>query len=271
MKTINKFISLALLAMVLMVATISPAMGKEAPRTKQPPAKTGIQTDHQIEFGIGDIFKIFSPLLKLLGMQKGYRNVEKNVFVNMPEKMPKEYRSPRGVKVHAESPPTGEEFAVIDAAFDRIIRNTSGDFAEYNGFTPVEAFRGWKLYRKPSDFRVWLIDYAGSIVPSEADETLGCPVIRTTASATGKAAEAFGGLKLMWGGEVKEIYPFIVAPRIKSGDLVRAECKKIRDNGIYFGMEHAATLNRVKVNGKYYQSFMAFTGALDLHNIFKDR
>jgi hypothetical protein len=266
---INKILTAALIALVIMVATISPAIA--APRATPKNTRTASLQTFELKGGIGDIIHgILKPFLTLIGKNRNYRALEKNVFTAMPDKMPREYKTPKyKVKVHAETAPTSEELDAIDAAFARLVRNTSGDFAEQNGFLPVEAFRNWTF--EGSKFRVWLIDYPASTAPSEAAETLGCTVIKTSNSSTGKAAEAFGGFKVFWNGTVEPTYPLIVAPRVKGAELARPECVTVRNNGVYFGMEHQATLKIVKVNGKKYQSFLTFTGPGDVHNIFKDR
>ena len=269
-------IFLLIAALVMCFAVITPAkpapkVDKKANHTKVIAKKTAIQKQ-----AFPNIFKIFQPLFTFLNANGTYRSVEKNVFHAMPEKMPKEYKCSVGgsfVRVHALSPPSANECGRITRSFQKVLRNTTGNFAALNGLTPPEAFKGWTLFDQPKEYRAWLLEDEGRgrIAPAESESIRGCPIIKTSNSATGYASGITAGFKFMWGGEVRVNYPFVVVARLSPEQEQNAACTAHQEDAWYNEFEHLRTVNRVKVNGRWYQSYHSYEGENDRHPIFKDQ
>jgi hypothetical protein len=264
---VKRLINFILVALLVVVAFTS-VEAKVSKKTKLTPVRTSAVV--KVSKKQANPLKIFYTLYKFLTpfIKRGYDTFEP-VFINQPEKMPKEYKcSVDGsyIPVHAKSAPTGAECARVINAYLRLKRNTSGNFWELLGTNNPATFQGWNI--KPKDFRTWLVENAPSVVGAETESVKGCNLLLTHNSSTGRASEIVGGLKFMWGGEVKPVYPFIAVARQIGANASRPECQQLEENSFYHGDEHRATVYK-GTNGQ--QSYRLFVGESDFHPIFKDK
>ncbi|HEY8562810.1 MAG TPA: hypothetical protein VIL74_20700 [Pyrinomonadaceae bacterium] len=188
------------------------------------------------------IFDAIAALLKALTFQKsGYRAVEKNVFVNMPEKMPKEWLTPKKAKVHSLGKPSALELQIVDEKISKQIANFEKPF---DRFAPADFGKKAKKFKKHSEYRFWLLDDEGRgrIAPAISESIKGCPLVATSASSTGYASGVTGGFEVTSRG-VKAIYPFIVVPRLSPAQLADPRCREHWETTLENEIDHFLASN----------------------------
>jgi hypothetical protein len=253
--------------MMAMVLTTFAVAALPATKTKTKAKKATVVRVAKVKANpfkfLGTIFKLFTPFIR-----RGYDTVEPNAFVGQPHKLPKKYLTPNKINVYSEVAPDADTLRDIDAMHGRIKRNTSGNFIDLLGTNEPETFMWNRVYDDPKKINVLLATKRGvSVFPAETPSIKGCPIIRTNNSVTGYASEVFDGVKFMWGGEVKPVFPFIVIAPLNAEERARPECVALLRDSAYHGFEHLYTVQKGK-NGK--QAFHIFTGVNDFHPIFKD-
>lgn len=163
----------------------------------------------------------------------GYRAVEP-VMPNQPRELPPSYRTPLGAIVHSDTEPSAQALSLIDSG---IMEAVAAAFRDNPKFTPADAWKNWRDYKTPREYRFFLIDTEErSIMP----ETEGCPILK---SYYGYVAGITSGFQIV-NAKIEARFPLTQMPKLTD---TRPHCVELFRKTAKHEAEHWITANDTTV------------------------